>query len=110
MTNGGRRPARAKASTTASPSGGGEDELVVLSTAQGVRRVSPRADRDAVELEPDPRGVGQVPEIGGQAVGDVDHGVGPRQPGDLTLGQARPRATVSLHRVGLPLVTGGPCR
>ena len=47
------------------------------------RRPPARAD---LEVQPHPRRPGQVADVGGQAVGDVDHGGGPGRPGRHPLG------------------------
>ena len=77
-----------------------DDQFVVLPTAEGLLRRRAHRHRHVDELEAQPRRVRQAVQVQSQAVGDVDHGVRPRRPGQLALAETSHRPPVRLAVTG----------
>ena len=85
-----RTPVGHAVSVRSAPRLDGEQQLVVLAAAQGLVERSPRRPPGpSSSAEAHARGVGQAVQVERQAVGDVDHGVGPGRRATRALAQAR---------------------
>jgi hypothetical protein len=73
------------------------DQLVILTPTEGLVVGGAHSHGDGVQSDAHARGVGQVPNIGSQAVRDVDGRGGPGPAGRFSLGQSRHRSSMSLY-------------
>src|ERR1700722_14372194 len=80
---------------------GGDDQLVVLTTAQRLLIRRPHGHGHMGERDANPRGVSQMTNVGGQAIGDVDGRRGPRESGRFPFGQSGHRSSVGLYQGGV---------
>jgi hypothetical protein len=76
---------------------GGNDQLVVLTATESLVVGGAHSHGDDVQSDAHARGVGQVPNIGSQAVRDVDGRGGSGQAGRFSLGQSGHRSSMGLY-------------